>query len=271
MEFLENRYLQIRERFLVVSEGKTPGYMTEKMVALPERLVKCVWYDQLLEKSRLKTADGRRVKVFSPGEWNLGPGPDFQSASYQVEGSDPEYGDVEIHVRATGWKSHGHHSDPEYNGVGMHVVMWNDTQSGTIVKENGEETPHLAMASCLEKDLNELAASIDMENYPYNSDSRIGLCMKEAEESPGRAKQLLEMAGRERLFLKARRFSSELSKKKFEEVLYAGFMEGLGYRRNKKPFRRLAGAVPLKLARKVRRVTPPLDRAAALEAVYLGA
>jgi len=272
MNFLPNRYLEIKERCMAVAEAPASMYVTEKMVSLPERLVKCFWYDQLLDRARMKTADGRRVKVLAPGEWNLGPGPDFLSACVELEGGGaPRRGDVEIHVRSGGWKAHGHDRNPEYDGVILHVAMWNDTGGDFITDSKGGAIPQLILASCLEEDIVTLSAKVDMENYPYNSESRLGRCKEAADAAPDRARQLLEMAAKERFFLKARRFARELSREKFENVLYRGLLEGLGYRKNKKPFRRLAECVSLKAARKARDAAPRMDRAAALEALYFGA
>lgn len=271
MAFYENKYLRIKEQCQKVSDGGAAAYVTEKMVSLPERLVKCFWYDQLLDRAMMKTADGRRVKVYSPGEWNLGAGPDFLAAHIQIEGEEPRFGDVEIHVRPGGWKQHGHHKNSEYDSVILHVVMWNDGEEAYVRSAAGNDIPQLVLASCLEDDITALSVKIDMENYPYNSDSRTGLCMKTAMERRERAEQLLEMAARERFFLKARRFAQELSRHRFEEVLYAGLMEGMGYRKNKKPFRRLASIVPLRLVRKVRKAAPLMERTQAVEALLFGA
>lgn len=271
MAFYDNRYLQIKEQCQKISDGGTASYVTEKMVSLPERLVKCFWYDQLLDRALMKTADGRRVKVYSPGEWNLGAGPDFLSAHIQIEGEEPRFGNVEIHVRTSGWKQHNHHKNKEYDSVMLHVAMWNDLETPYVQGTTGGDIPQLILASCLEDDINALSVKIDMENYPYNSDSRVGLCRSTAMENAERAGQLLEMAARERFFLKARRFALELSRHKFEEVLYAGLMEGMGYRKNKKPFRQLAAVVPLRLVKKVCKNAPRMEKTQAVEALLFGA
>ena len=44
---------------------------------IPEKLVRCLWFDQRWRPSSLRTLDGREVIVHSPGRWNLQAGPDF--------------------------------------------------------------------------------------------------------------------------------------------------------------------------------------------------
>lgn len=271
MPGMDRNYITLKQQFLQVHEKGGPGYMTEKMVSLPERLIKCAWYDQLLDKKLMKTLDGRRVRVYSQGDWNLGAGPDFKSALVQFDNDDPVRGDVEIHVRSGDWKRHGHHKNSEYNGVALHVCMWNDTGEESIELAGGTAAPELQLSSCLLHDIPTLNAIIDMENYPFNSESRIGQCSIEAASNPERTKQLIEMAARERFFIKSLRYKRELGSKKFRDVLYAGILEGLGYRRNKAPFRRLAEAVPLRLARRAAAAAPPLERTVALQSLYFGA
>ncbi len=271
MTSIDKSYNELKEQFLLLHEAGGVGYVTEKMVSLPERLIKCVWYDQLLDRKLMKTMDGRHVKVFSQGDWNLTAGPDFMAALIQFDNEDPVRGDVEIHVRSGDWKRHGHHRNSEYDSVILHVCMWNDTGETSVSLADGTKAPELLLSSCLLYDIPTLNGMIDMENYPFNSDSRIGECSLAAAADNARAKQLIEMAARERFFVKSLKFKRELTNRKFRDVLYAGVLEGLGYRRNKVPFRKLAVAVPLSTARKVVKSAPPLERVVALQALYFGA
>ncbi len=77
-------------------------------------------------RGALRLADGRALRVVFPGVPGPGPGPDFRDAILDA-GGDLLRGDVEIHVRASGWRAHGHHADPAYAGVVLHVVEVNDT------------------------------------------------------------------------------------------------------------------------------------------------
>ncbi len=265
-----DNYFSIKEKALSLSDSRSPGYHTEKMVSIPERLVRCIWYDQLIDKARLKTTTGEKIKILSQGEWNCGAGPDFLDCLYQIEDEDPVRGDLELHVKSGDWKRHGHNKNPGYNDVVLHVSLWNDMDDNFVYNNNGESIPQLILADYLESDIEELSFVIDMENYPFNSDSRTGICMKMGGTHPERLVQLLEMAGRERIFLKAARMRKMLCSESYDTVLYKGLMECAGYRNNKSSFRRLAGIVPLSKAKQICRDTPRLDNALILQSIYFG-
>ena len=93
---------------------------------------------------RRRCADPGRL----PGRRNGGAGPDFLDASVDVEGRGLLRGDVEIHVRARDWMSHGHHRDPAYNGVVLHVV-W-DADSLWTEREDGQHVPTAPLKGCLQ-------------------------------------------------------------------------------------------------------------------------
>ena len=44
-------------------------------------------------------------------------GPDFTDAVVERDDGVVFCGDIEIHVRESDWRAHGHHKDPRYNGV----------------------------------------------------------------------------------------------------------------------------------------------------------
>ena len=65
---------------------------------ISERLVQAIWYDQRLLKDKLMSADGRKVRVTAPGQWNLEAGPDFLRATIEFDNGASVTGDVEIHL-----------------------------------------------------------------------------------------------------------------------------------------------------------------------------
>ncbi len=100
--------------------------------SIPEKLVRCLWFDQRWRPVPLCTLDGREITVHSPGRWNLQAGPDFQQASIAFVDGARQRGDVEIHRYASGWIAHRHHLDPRYNDVILHVFLWNDRQTPEV-------------------------------------------------------------------------------------------------------------------------------------------
>ncbi len=87
-------------------------------------------------RGALRLEDGRTLRVVFPGVPGGGAGPDFRGAMLDA-GGDLLRGDVEIHLRASGWRAHGHHRDPAYGGVVLHVVGENDTGAAATLHASG--------------------------------------------------------------------------------------------------------------------------------------
>ena len=81
-----------------------------------------------------RVEDGRTLRVVFPGVPGGGAGPDARDAVLEL-GDGPLRGDVEFHLRASGWGAHGHAEDPAYGSVVLHVVAEND--SGTVATRHG--------------------------------------------------------------------------------------------------------------------------------------
>ncbi len=96
--------------------------MGEREDAYTELAVSRAWNAQWLRPEALRTTDGQPVTVVYRGRWTFGFGPDFQGAMIAF-GQELRQGDVEVHLRPSGWREHGHHLDPAYNGVILHVVL----------------------------------------------------------------------------------------------------------------------------------------------------
>ena len=63
-----------------------------------EHEIQRIWAEQDFDSSGLKTVDGKKIEVFSPGWWNQGQGPDFEAARLSI-GDDFFYGSVEVHLQ----------------------------------------------------------------------------------------------------------------------------------------------------------------------------
>ncbi|MCC6381625.1 MAG: DUF2851 family protein [Dehalococcoidia bacterium] len=84
----------------------------------------------------LRLEDGRALAVVFPGVPAGAGGPDFRDAIVEA-GGDLLRGDVEVHLLASGWRTHGHHRDPAYAGVVLHVVGANDTGALATIGPGG--------------------------------------------------------------------------------------------------------------------------------------
>lgn len=246
-----------------VREGGAGKYAMEIEFRLPERVARCVWHDQRLKKNALKTTDDKKLEVISQGEWNSGAGPDFRDAHLRVGGQELR-GDVEIHTLSSGWRRHGHHKDAEYDNVVLHVFMWDD-EKGVPPSPAAQ----LELSPFLDDDLTTIALTLDLENYPFSSLSRVGECNRLVETHSAPLAHLVRCAGQERLLHKARRFRRRIAAASLDAAAYLGFMEGMGYRPNKRAFAHLATLVPLETVSRVLRETPDRATGAATDAAEI--
>ena len=220
---------------------------------IPEKIIRCVWNDQLIETQELKTTDGQPLEVVFPGYWNFGSGPDFKSAAIRVNGELHE-GDVELHVYGCDWKAHGHSDNPEYDDVILHVYMWKGRGRQPILKEKPSRTknlsrPHifeLELKDSLKQGLLQLNEQLDFDSYPLLNQFNTGLCHRPlAMLSQEKFTALLKSAGDARIRTKMDRFHDRIITKGYEQTFYEGVAEAMGYPSNKQPFRTLAENVPL--------------------------
>ncbi|GIW13724.1 MAG: hypothetical protein KatS3mg062_1163 [Tepidiforma sp.] len=92
----------------------------------------------------LRLADGRPLRVVFPGVPGDGTGPDFRGAMVDLAG-DLVRGDVEVHLRHSGWFAHGHDRDAAYAGVVLHVVGANDLPLAATPHASGRRVPVLEL------------------------------------------------------------------------------------------------------------------------------
>lgn len=93
----------------------------------------------------LRLEDGRALRVVFPGVAAGGSGPDFTGAILDLDG-DLVRGDVEVHLRASGWRAHGHARDAAYAEVALHVVAVNDDPWAVTRTAGGRAIPLLVLA-----------------------------------------------------------------------------------------------------------------------------
>lgn len=255
-----DRYYYLRDEVLLVRE-KAPERVSE-------RLVRCIWLDQLIKRNRLKTLDGRRIKIISPGWWNTGEGADFRQAEIEIEGKRIK-GEIEVHVYTSDWKGHGHHKDPRYDKIILHIALWDNRDKKSIQDIQGKAIPQLILFSHLSNDLETLKESISPEKYPLASSADFGPCYPEIEEiDPERITRFLNLAGDARILEKAEYFRKKADRVGWEESLYEGIMVGLGYKGLKGEFLELAQRVTVKDVRGILQKANPKERVKSLQALF---
>lgn len=212
---------------------------------LTERHVQAIWYDRDLRPANLVTREGEVVSVIHPGEWNPGSGPDFRNAVLEVgEYRRRLIGDVEVHLAPSDWEAHGHGGDRAYDNVVAHVTWLCGPSPATL--------PEDAVTICLGKAMAANAGfspeQVDLTAYPYAKfPSADRPCFRHIGGDPQFAAEILGAAGEHRMQVKARRLRAILAARpgEREQIFYEEVMNALGYKKNSRGFRKVAGAVPL--------------------------
>jgi hypothetical protein len=227
--------------------------MQEERVS--ENLLVQIW--SRFGRGMLFSNEGRQMEVIYPGSRNGGRGPDFLDAIIVAENEELIKGDIELHLRASDWRAHGHHYDPWYNGVILHIVWYGEETAVTL--QNGKEVPTLALSPRLS--LNEVRYRLSQRPEP---------CYHAVERSGTALGRLLDEAGEERLRLKAASFHEMLRRGEAEQALYQGIMRALGYAKNKEQFHKLASSLPLSTIHDLVRGVGEEERLPMLQALLLG-
>ena len=200
-----------------------------------ERLVAWIWERQTLVGPLLGDDGCGYQVVFRGRPWGE-RGPDFQGAIVAREDGELLRGDVEVHVRASDWRRHGHGRDPAYNQTACHVVLWDDVHRPTRL-EDGRAVPTLELVTHLAAPLAELEQRRRAEQGVRPPEPA---CLPSTEDLG----ELLERAGRERFAAKAAAFEGELACQPPAEVLYHGALRAMGYTANTAGFERLGAVLP---------------------------
>lgn len=238
---------------------------------ITEAVLAAIWNEQAPLRGPMWDCEGSPVAVVYRGRWTAGSGPDFEGAMLSLgESGSLTGGSVEMHLRCGDWWAHGHHADPRYNSVALHVVLW-PLGARPVTRADGATVPTLVLADYITMPTAQLLESVTplIPNLGALSEEP---CWQRTQDWPlERLLDRIDEAGDTRLLNKAAQMEAGLSERGPEEVFYRGIMDALGYSANREPMRRLADALPVSQL-----LTLPLsrdegERAALLEAVFLGA
>ena len=204
---------------------------------IDEALVQKWWNEQRFFDTDMAAIDRREIRVLKPGIWNHNEGPDFMHAEIEIDGK-LHVGDVEIHVRSSEWYAHKHHLNSRYNRVIVHAVLFNDDFNLRTRLQNGKRIPTVELLKRIAVDIGDL--------YDNTNDTTTdGLCRVTGKQlNIETLKGVFESLGRERFLEKTESMRLLRTRLNFEQLLYEGIMEALGYERNSKALRELAQHVP---------------------------
>ena len=182
----------------------------------------------------------RHVRVLDPGLLNTDSGPDFFNAKVEIDGQ-LWVGNIEMHVRASDWKRHGHDKDSAYDSVILHVV---DKDDAPVYRTNGERIPQLVL---------QVSPLFDA-SYQQLVNSRQELpCESAIKQVPSiTITEWIERLAFERLHGKVQRVRNllDMYNGSWEDVCYITLTRNLGFGINNEAFERLARRTPLRLLHK---------------------
>ena len=231
-------------------------WLRERPAPYRESAVAALWQRAHSLPDGLLTEDGRRFRVVYPGRPSGRAGPDFRDSVLATDDGELVTGDVELHVEAPGWRSHGHDTDPGYNGVILHVVL--RARGGVSSRQQSRTSAPVASLEPVVDQLRQAGASAAPSIVPWDG---LSACAFE---------KLLDVAGDRRFLARSRGFAGELDAGDADQVVYAALFEALGYASNRRPFRRLAEILPYATVASLR-PEPPGTRLAAVRALLLTA
>ena len=253
--------------------ARAAGEAADRAASPPEKYLRCLWYDgRRFLKRGIRTRDGARIEIVSPGAWNTGRGPDFLGGVFRLDGRATVCGDVEVHRRRRDWAAHAHRRDPAFGGVRLHVFLLDDGRRDCCRNHLGDPVTELCLRGQTRRPPEEAARLIDPRDYPYRAGGARGRCGAVAGAGGGeRLAVFLRLAGKERLRMKiarARRLARRYGR---EQALYLLILETLGYSAHKGAFRRLSRLLPWRTLRRIAAHAGPRDAHAAVETALLGA
>lgn len=206
---------------------------------MDEKFLHHIW-DGAHLKDELKTVSGKTLRIVYQGQYNTNRGPDFLNCGMVLDGETLR-GDVEIHIQSTDWHAHNHSEDPVYNRVLLHAVFRHNGARQLTIKENGDAIEILELQHQLSDDIEKLL----QEHQPRLPQGRPGYCDLLSALDKDRLVMILRDIGMRRFLGKVRRFNTSLMFSDFDQILYEGLFEAMGYDKNKTAMLCLAQEIPL--------------------------
>ena len=190
---------------------------------LSEATLVRLWAGQRFPASALVTRQGMPLRALHPGRRGRGAGPDFRDALIATPTGALLRGDVELHVRASDFRAHGHQRDRRYDGVVLHLVFDDDDGEDTRLA-SGREVPVVALAPWVNRRAHELQAWLtgpDLWREPcHDAVVRLG---------HGELLRTMEELGDRRFRERETVLGTGLAEHGPAETLYRALLSGLGY------------------------------------------
>lgn len=230
LDFIENS-----SDDLTAAEGYVP-----QQAPFAELEIQSLWATGIFSNEGETVRHGH-LRILDFGEWNRGPGPDFQYAEVEIDGKIMR-GDIEIDPRAQDWENHGHGANPNFNNVVLHVVLSAPPRGWFTRNSLHMEVPVYYL------DSESIRASLGIERTRAVTHLKTPLCRTPLSEmEPARIEQMLKSAAAFRLSLKRKRFKRQIVAFGEKQAWYEAWADTLGFSANREPMLITARRAPLRL------------------------
>ena len=227
---------------------------------LGESVLQRIWFEQLV-RNPLSSLAGEDITLHHPGIWNHRAGPDFLRATFSMPDGRTLTGDVELHRHSSDWNAHEHSTNPAYQNVRLHV-FW---QADPVRSDPPDpRIRQVALEHQLSAPLTELISLFRSSPAEILTGEKPGRCHPLLLAlPPEKLKEILEEAGWHRLRQRRSLAQARVVSLGYEQAVWVGLAEGLGFSENREPFASLARAVPIQ---KLLKIPDAVERAAVLYA-----
>ena len=223
---------------------------------MKEDFLHYVWRNKSMELHGLLTTDNKTVEIVYFGDYLQTSGPDFFNAKIRIDGQ-LWAGNVEMHVKSSGWYLHNHEKDSAYDNVILHVVWEDDIP---IFRQDETLLPTLILSKYVHKKA--------FENYQNLFRTKKNL---NCEYFISSVKPIIWLGWKERLLVERLVYKSTpmknellLTNNHWEEVFYRFLFKNFGLKTNGDYFFSLANKIPFSVIQKER------HHINHLEALFLG-
>jgi len=205
---------------------------------IPELELQSLWFAGAFGREFTSTC-GQPVRIARFGEWNRVGGPDFKGSAVDI-GEKRFQGAVEIDPEPEDWERHGHSINPAFNDVILHVFGGGDRPTPRRFFTRTSDHRNVIQVRL---DLDSAEQSLRHRPPARAVSGRCAPRLRDLESKELNA--LIESAARHRLEQKARRFARSAQIHGWDQAIYEGIAEALGYHPNQLPMRFLAQRQPL--------------------------
>lgn len=207
---------------------------------MQEAFIQLVWQLGYFDKVAWKTASGESIEIFHPGRLNGDAGPDFKGARLKI-GELQWHGDVELHLKASGWHQHRHQYDRAYNGVVLHVVLEDD--GAVALRKDGTQVPVASLQGRISLEVSQRYEQLlgSLHAIP---------CEPQLQQVPTITRiSMLDRSLMQRLQRKAEGVLEMFAQnnKDWEETAWQLLARGFGFKKNTEAFGELSLRLPYKI------------------------